>query len=108
MEKDKEQAHELIERMLYIRAAKVDSDKERYRLYEQALAADDPEGWIMVAKSCYLRNREMLKKDRVLPAEDSAYRTAANDKINGRLAALLEIKKEEVDDYVAHYLAETL
>lgn len=101
----REDALELIERIPYITLLNAPSSKGRIDLYKRALSKKDPFEWLKVAKSC--RFRKSGGAGKIEAALESEYAKRANDKLNTLFAKALEIKEEEVEEFIDKHLRET-
>lgn len=99
----KEEALELLDRILYIRTIQAPNDKILNEFYMQAMDKYDALEWIKVIKTVYIR-----KKERRMTDTQIAYDAAAKKYLHEELSVVLGIPYGDVEEYIKQYVANSL
>ncbi len=95
------EAKELINELKTIEPEWIRDDKERERLYTEALRQADSRALCKMLISLCHRKEERIADGKKATSTDERYYHAAEDILFGELGISLGIKKEEVKDYIA-------
>lgn len=96
----KEDALALIKDIKGVDEAYVENEKERERIYKEAIASHDPKRLISIIKTLYLRKKERMEAGKKNTAVDERYFRLAESHLHNELAFALEISKDEVMDMI--------
>lgn len=101
---DKTEACELIDEMAQIGEIQEESDKNREMAYKEAIKSCDCRAWIRVINTVRKRKEERLAQGKKMSVCDERYLKSAQDNLYGELAVSLNLKKDEVENYIEHRL----
>ncbi len=96
----KEEAGALINRIPGIDELEIENDKQREREYKKAVRSCEPEMWVSVIKTIYLREQKRLEQGKKSTALDEQYFRRAEDYLYSELAHALNKNKAEIGDYI--------
>ncbi len=96
----KDEALSLIQSIKSINETYVDNDKEREKIYKEALASKDPKRLIGIIKTLYLRKQARIEAGKKNTAVDERYFKLAENYLHGELAFALGIEKSAVTDLI--------
>ncbi len=100
----REEAEQLILKIPQISLIKITNDKLLEQEYKNCLRTDNCEEWIRIIKTIYTRRQKRIESGRKVTALDARYYRIAQDCLYGEFAVALELKREEVEDYIAEVL----
>ena len=99
----REEVQRLIERIPQISVLTITNDKLLEQEYKNCLRTDDCEEWIRI-KTIYNRKQKRIAAGRKVTALDARYVRIAQDCLYGEFAAVLDMPKDEVEDYIVSVL----
>jgi CarD family transcriptional regulator len=100
------EAMELIDRIQFIPIISENNRKLRSELYKHSAESSDPLEWVKVIKSCYV---QIHFTDKVsISEEDLIYGNHAKNRLEYEFSKALDIKKEEVEEYIKKYIDENI
>ena len=89
-------AWSLIKSIPSIEEAYVENEKEREKIYKEALSSRDPKRLIGIIKTLYLRKQERVEAGKKNTAVDERYFKLAENHLHSELAFALKVEKNEV------------
>lgn len=96
----KDEAWKLIKEMKVVDEALVENEKERERIYKEAINSRDPKRLISIMKTLYIRRKQRLEEGKKITALDDRYFKLAESQLYNELAFALGIKKSEVNQII--------
>ncbi len=96
----KEKAMELIDGAEEIETLWITNEKQREEIYKEELATCDCKEMIKIIKTVYQRMQSRLAEGKKITNNDRKYFKMAQDSLYGELAIVLDMKKEEVEDFI--------
>lgn len=96
----KEKAMELIDGAEEIETLWITNEKQREEIYKEELATCDCKEMIKIIKTVYQRMQLRLAEGKKITNNDRKYFKMAQDSLYGELAIVLDMKKEEVEDFI--------
>ena len=96
----KEEAIELIQSIKKIEPATIIIEKQRDKVYRQALLSSNPQKLVSIIKSIYLRNKERLSQGKSSAVVDERFFKTAEERLYGELAFALGKDKNEIKEYI--------
>lgn len=96
----KKEALDLIQSIKKIEPANIIIEKQRDKVYRQALLSSNPQKLVSIIKSIYLRNKERLSQGKNSAVIDERFFKMAEERLYGELAFALEKNKNEIKDYI--------
>lgn len=96
----KEDAMRLIDRIDEIETIWVDDEKRREQIYKEALKKCDCMECIKIIKTLYQRKQSRIAAGKKATSSDTKYFEIAEDSLYGELAISLQMKKDEVQQYI--------
>ncbi len=96
----REEAAALIDRIPEIEELWETDDKQREKHYKEAIRSCDPQEWIRIIKTSYLRQEERRAQGKKATTVDERYFRSAEDHLYSELAVSLEMPREEVKSYI--------
>lgn len=100
----KEEALEFVEKIPGIEPLGVSNEKEREELYNQKMKTCSHVEWTKIIKMLYLRRKSRMEGGKKLASVDERYLKMAEDNLYGELAIALDIKKDDVEDFIAGHI----
>lgn len=101
-----EEAKQLIEEMPSIDTIWVADEKRREAFYKEALMKNECREWIAIIKTSYLRKMKRLASGKKSINVDEKYLSIAERFLYGELAVALDMKKEDVRNYIVEHIQE--
>lgn len=101
-----EEAKKLIEEMPSIDTIWVADEKRREAFYKEALMKNECREWIAIIKTSYLRKMKRLASGKKSINVDEKYLNIAERFLYGELAVALDMKKEDVKNYIVEHIQE--
>lgn len=95
-----EEAITLIDHIQEIGTLQVVDEKRGEEVYKEALQKNDCREWIKIIKTIYLRKQAKINQGKKLTACEERYFHLAEDCLYEELAIPLEIKKDEVEEFI--------
>lgn len=96
----KEKAMELIDGAEEIETLWITNEKQREEIYKEELATCDCKEMIKIIKTVYQRMQSRLAEGKKITNNDRKYFKMAQDSLYGELAIVLDMKKEEVEEFI--------
>lgn len=96
----KDEAWDLIKGIKEVNEAYVENEKERERIYKEAINSRDPKRLISIIKTLYLRKQERLEAGKKNTAVDERYFKLAENHLHSELAFSLGVNKSEVNEII--------
>ena len=96
----KEEANALISNIPMIAALEILEEKKREDCYKEIIRSCDPNKFISIIKTIYIRKQQRISEGKKATASDEKYFQLAEDKLYGELAIALEIEKSKVKEYI--------
>lgn len=97
----KDEAIELIDNIEDIDILWVPEEKNRETIFKEALKTCECKELIKIIKTLYLKKENRLAEGKKITASDEKYLHLAEDKLYEELAISLDMKKENMVDYIA-------
>lgn len=83
----------------------IENDKEREKVYKEALASHDPKQLIGIIKTLYLRREKRLNEGKKNTAVDERYFKIAENHLHAEIAFVLKVEKIEVRQLIVEHIA---
>lgn len=97
-----EEAKQLIDAIPQIPLISITNDKLLEQEYRGCMKTNCCEEWIKIIKTIYLRKQKRLEAGRKVTAVDAKYFRIAEDNLYGELAVVLNIPRNEVQEYITN------
>ena len=97
---NKNDAWRLIKEINAVDEALVENEKEREKLYKEALASREPKRLISIMKNLYVRRKKRLDEGKKTTALDERYFKLAENQLYGELAFALGVQKSEINQII--------
>lgn len=94
------QAWELIKGIKDVNEAYVENEKEREKIYKEAINSREPKRLISIIKTLYIRKQERLESGKKNTAVDERYFKLAENHLHSELAFSLGVNKTEVSEII--------
>ena len=95
-----QEAYELIDRIPDIPELNISNDKLRDQKYKEVVKSIEPESWLSVIKTTYLRKKDRLEKGKKNTVADENYLKLAEKMLFSELCLVLRKEKEEVHNLI--------
>ncbi len=102
----KEKAMELIDEIKEIETLWITNEKQREDIYKEELATCDCRELIKMIKTVYQRMQSRLAEGKKVTSSDKKYFKIAQDSLYGELAVVLDMEKEEVEEFITERIKE--
>ena len=99
-----DEAWSLIKEMKAVDEAFVENEKEREKLYKEAINSRDPKQLISIMKTLYIRRQKRLEEGKKTTEVDDRYFKLAENQLYGELAFALKVKKSELNGIIEQYI----
>lgn len=96
----KDEAMELVKEIPNIEEAWVENEKERERLYKEAIASRDPKRLVAIIKTLYNRCKERTDAGKKSTAVDERYFKLAQNQLHAELAFALGEEKKDIKQII--------
>ena len=96
----KDDAWRLIKEISAIDEVLVENEKEREKLYKEALASCEPKRLISIMKNLYIRRKKRLDEGKKTTALDERYFKLAENQLYGEIAFALGVQKSEINQII--------
>lgn len=96
----KDKAMELIKEIPNIQEAWVENEKERERLYKDAIASRDPKRLVAIIKTLYNRRKERTDAGKKSTAVDERYFKLVQNQLHAELAFALGKEKNQIEQII--------
>ena len=90
----------LIEKIPCIEPAEIPEEKQRDKVYKEALLSSNPEQLVAVIKAIYMRNEKRLSQGKKSGAVDEHFFKAAEERLYAELAFALKRDKDDMRTYI--------
>lgn len=101
---NEQEAWDLIKGIKAIEETYVENEKEREKIYKEALSSRDPKQLIGIIKTLYLRRQKRLDEGKKNTAVDERYFKLAENHLHGEIAFALGVEKSEVEKIIISHL----
>lgn len=102
----REEAMAVIEKIPMIEEVWVENDKERERIYKEAIASKEPERLIGIIKNLYRRKKERIDAGKKCTAIDERYFKIAENQFHAELAFALGEEKQNMKQFITDKIKE--
>lgn len=93
-------AWRLIKEIKSVDEAMVENEKEREKLYKEAINSRDPKQLISIMKTLYIRRQKRLEEGKKITAVDERYFKLAENQLYSELAFALKVEKSELNQII--------
>ena len=93
-------AWRLIKEIKAVDEALVENEKEREKLYKEAINSRDPKQLISIMKTLYIRRQKRLEEGKKTTAVDDRYFRLAENQLYSELAFALNVQKSELHQII--------
>ncbi len=97
----REEAEELIRAIPEIPLLVITNDKLSEQTYKDCIRTNDCENLVKIIKTIYTRKQKRMKAGRKVTAVDAKYFHMAEENLYGELAVSLNIRRQDVESYIA-------
>ena len=98
----REQANELVDNIKAVDVLWIQDEKKRESSFKEALYKYDCMELVKIIKTVYHRRQARLAQGKKVTAGDERYLHMAEDNLYGELAVALEMKKDEVEEFIVN------
>lgn len=103
---NKEQAIQLIESIKNINETYIENEKEREKIYKDAINSCNPQKLVGIIKNLYLRRLERTNSGKKNTVVDDRYFKLAENQLHNELSFALQIEKEQVVQIIAQSIVD--
>lgn len=100
----KDEALKFLKEIKAVDGVLVENEKEREKIYKDAINSRDPKRLISIMKTLYLRRKKRLEDGKKCTAIDDRYFKLAENHLHGELAFALGVQKSEVGQIIESYV----
>lgn len=100
----KDEVWKLIKEIKAVEEAFVENEKERERIYRDAITSCNPRRLIGIMKTLYIRRQERLQSGKKSTAMDDRYFKLAEKLLYSEMALVLGVPKEEVEQIIEAHI----
>lgn len=93
-------AWRLIKEIKAVDEALIENEKEREKLYKEAINSRDPKQLISIMKALYVRRQKRLEEGKKTTAVDDRYFKLAEKQLYSELAFALGVEKSELNEII--------
>ena len=93
-------AWSLIKEIKFVDEALVENEREREKLYKEAINSRDPKQLISIMKTLYIRMQKRLEEGKKTTAVDERYFKMAENQLYSELAFALKVQKSELNSII--------
>lgn len=97
----KDEAWALIREIKAVDGAFIENEKEREKIYKEAISSRDPKRLISIMKTLYIRRQKRLEEGKKITAVDERYFRLAENQLYSELAFSMGVQKSEVNQIIA-------
>lgn len=97
---NRDDAWRLIKEIKAVDEALVENEKEREKLYKEAINSRDPKQLISIMKTLYIRRQKRLEEGKKTTAVDDRYFRLAENQLYSELAFALNVQKSELHQII--------
>lgn len=95
-----EEAEQFIEGIPLVGTLWVENEKKREESYKLALLTEQPEEWVKIIKTLYLRSVDRMKQGKKITTTDEKYLRVARERLYSELGFALGKEKEGMETYI--------
>lgn len=95
-----EDAWKLIKEIKAVDEAFVENEKDREKLYKEAINSRDPKRLISIMKTLYIRKQKRLEEGKKTTAVDERYFKLAENQLYSELAFALKVQRSELNQII--------
>lgn len=103
---NKDQAIQLIESIKNINETYIENEKEREKIYKDAINSCNPQKLVGIIKNLYLRRLERTNSGKKNTVVDDRYFKLAENQLHNELSFALQVEKEQVLQIIAQSIVE--
>ena len=103
---NKDQAIQLIESIKNINETYIENEKEREKIYKDAINSCNPQKLVGIIKNLYLRRLERTNSGKKNTVVDDRYFKLAENQLHNELSFALQVEKEQVVQIIAQSIVE--
>lgn len=96
----KEDAWKLIKEIKAVDGVSVEKEREREKIYKDAINSRDPKCLISIMKTLYIRRKKRLEEGKKSTVIDDRYFKLAENHLHGELAFALGVQKSEIGQII--------
>lgn len=96
----KEDAWKLIKEIKAVDGVLVENEREREKIYKDAINSRDPKCLISIMKTLYIRRKKRLEEGKKCTVIDDRYFKLAENHLHGELAFALGVQKSEIGQII--------
>lgn len=96
----KEEAWKFIKEIKAVDGILVENEKDREKIYKEAINSRDPKRLISIMKTLYIRRKKRFEDGKKSTAVDERYFKLAENHLHGELAFALGVQKSEVGQII--------
>lgn len=100
----KDEALKFLKEIKAVDGVLVENEKEREKIYKDAINSRDPKRLISIMKTLYLRRKKRLDDGKKCTAIDDRYFKLAENHLHGELAFALGVQKSEIGQIIESYV----
>ena len=97
-------AWRLIKEIKAVDETLVENEKEREKLYKEAINSRDPKQLISIMKTLYVRRQKRLEEGKKTTAVDERYFKLAENQLYSELAFALGVQKSELNEIIEQHI----
>lgn len=97
----KDEAWMLIREIKAVDETLVENEKDREKIYKEAISSREPKRLIGIMKTMYIRRKQRLEDGKKITAVDERYFKLAENHLYSELAFSLGVQKSEVNQIIA-------
>lgn len=101
-------AWRLIKEIKAVDEALVENEKEREKLYKEAINSREPKQLISIMKTLYIRRQKRLEEGKKTTALDERYFKLAENQLYSELAFALGVQKSELNEIIEQHIEKVL
>ena len=101
-------AWRLIKEIKAVDETLVENEKEREKLYKEAINSRDPKQLISIMKTLYIRRQKRLEEGKKTTAVDERYFKLAENQLYSELAFALGVQKSELNEIIEQHIEKVL
>lgn len=100
----KDETLQFIEEIKDINEAYIENEKEREKIYKEALNSRDPKRLVGIIKTLYLRRQERIEAGKKNTAVDERYFKLAENHLHNELSFALGVEKKDIHQIILDHL----
>lgn len=95
-----DEAWRLIKEIKSVDEALIENEREREKLYKEAINSRDPKRLISIMKTLYIRRKKRLEEGKKTTSVDDRYFKLAENQLYSELAFALKVEKSELNQII--------